>query len=376
MKQRVLEFVGSFHQGGSERQAVQLSKLLVEDGEFEVFIATLDRSGILLDEASKLVASAIPEFKLTSFYNANFFFQLRNCVRFIRKNKISIVHTHDFYTNVFGIIAARLAGVTAAISSKRETGGMRTPKQDAIEKWIFGRSSAVVVNSSAVRSYLAERGVEPARTKLIYNGLDLDRFDNTDIDHIKTLRQFGLPEDTSLKFVTLIANLRHTVKNHPMLLRAAKTVVAADPNAHFILAGEGDLADELKTMADQLGIAANVHFTGRCVDVPALLSISAIGVLTSFAEGFSNSLIEYMAAGLPVVATNVGGAAEVIEDGVNGYLVNSDDDKAFAERLTALLGDDLSRQKMGDSGRELIRTNFSSDSQLSKTKALYRDLLN
>ena len=116
-------------------------------------------------------------------------------------------------------------------------------------------------------------------------------------------------------------------------LRAAKRVVESQPNAHFVIAGEGELEAELKGLASSHEVAENVHFIGRCGDVPPLLAVSYACVLTSTAEGFSNSILEYMAAGKPVVATNVGGAAEAVADGESGYLVASDDDAAMASRL-------------------------------------------
>ena len=137
MKKNVLQFIGSFHQGGSERQAVGLTRLLKENGEYNVFAATLNREGVLLDEMEKLGFDSIPEFKLTSFYNLNFLTQVRKCARFLRENHIDIVQTHDFYTNVFGMLAATLAKTPLKIASKRETGGMRSASQKRVEKFAF-----------------------------------------------------------------------------------------------------------------------------------------------------------------------------------------------------------------------------------------------
>ena len=150
MKKNVLQIIGSFHQGGSERQAVQLTRLLHEDKSFNVFLAALNNDGVLRDEAEQIGLAAIPEFRLSSFYDLNFLKQLRNCARFIRENKIEIVHTHDFYTNVFGITAARMAKVNLKVASKRETGGVRSKAQKIIEKRIFGFADAIVANSKAV----------------------------------------------------------------------------------------------------------------------------------------------------------------------------------------------------------------------------------
>jgi glycosyltransferase involved in cell wall biosynthesis len=150
VKKNVLQLIGSFHQGGSERQAVQLTKLLREHGTHNIFLATLNNEGILREEIERSGFNNIPEFPLTSFYNLNFLKQLKKCAKFLRENKIEIIHTHDFYTNVFGISAARLARVPVKIASKRETGGIRSKAQMAIEKRIFGIADTIVANSKAV----------------------------------------------------------------------------------------------------------------------------------------------------------------------------------------------------------------------------------
>ena len=267
------------------------------------------------------------------FTTLNFIKQVRRCAAYLRENKIDLVHTHCFYANIFGMAAATLAGVPVRVASKRETGKMRTAAQDFVEKLAFGRADAIVVNAAAVRDHLIQHSIEPEKIRVIYNGLDFSRFSNSDNDKLRTVESFRLPTDETIRFVTLVANLRHAVKNVPNLLRAAKIVTAKIPDTHFVIAGEGELESDLKSMASELGLNGNVHFIGRCTDVPALLDISDICVLTSTAEGFANSILEYMAAGKAVIATNVGGAAEAIVDGETGYLIPSGDDPALGSQV-------------------------------------------
>lgn len=371
MKKNVLQFIGSFHQGGSERQAVGLARLLRENGEYNVFAATLNREGVLLNEMEKLGFDSIPEFKLTSFYNLNFLTQMRKCARFLRENHIDIIQTHDFYTNVFGMLAATLARTPLKIASKRETGAMRSASQKRVEKFAFRLSDAIVVNSEAVRDHLLSRSVATGKINVIYNGLDLERLRPKTTDRVAICQELGLPETEGVRFITLVANLRHEVKNQSMFLRVANRVLQKFPGTHFVLAGEGDLRPALETQAAELGISENVHFIGRCDSLAELLFISDACVLTSFAEGFSNSIIEYMAAGKPVVATKVGGAAEAVVEGETGYLVASDDDEAMAERLIELLGDEEKALAMGVRGKTIAEEKFSSQVQLFKVLDLY-----
>ncbi len=355
---------------------MQLLKLLRRDGTYNIFLASLNNEGILRDEVEELGFTEIPEFKLTSFYDLNFVKKLQNCVRFLKKNKIEIIHTHDFYTNVFGIAAARLARVPLKIASKRETGGMRSKLQRRIEKRIFSIADAIVINSEAVKNYLSAEGVSAEKIRVIYNGIDLERLAPQEIRRRKICEELNLPTDENIKFITLVANLRHAVKNQPMFLRVAQRLTKECPDAHFILAGEGELKDDLENLAKELDIAANTHFIGRCAKIPELLSISFAGVLTSFAEGFSNSILEYMAAKLPVVATDVGGASEAIIESKTGFLVESNDDEAMANRLFELLQNPEKAKKMGELGRKKVEEDFSCASQLEKTINLYECEIN
>ena len=371
MKKNVLQIIGSFHQGGSERQAVQLTRLLHEDGTHHIFLAALNNEGVLKPEVERLGFNDIPEFKLRSFYDLNFLKQLRRCARYIKENNIEIVHTHDFYTNVFGIAAARLAGVKLKIAAKRETSGMRSNSQKTVEKQAFKIADAVVANSVAVKNYLTAKGISEDKIQVIYNGLDSGRLKPKETDRRKICEELQLPIEAHLKFITLVANLRHTVKNQPMFLRTARKVLNKMPDARFVLAGEGELRNDLENLARQLNIEAKTYFVGRCVKIPELLAVTSVGVLTSFAEGFSNSILEYMAAGLPVVATNVGGASEAIIENETGFLIESDDDETMANRLIELLESEAKIAAFGENGRRAAAEKFSLSSQLEKTLSLY-----
>jgi glycosyltransferase involved in cell wall biosynthesis len=374
MAPNVLQLIGSFNQGGSERQAVQLVKMLCEDETYNVHAACLSKEGVLLGEVENLGLPEIPEFPLNNFYDANMLKQVRLCAKYLRENNISLIHTHDFYTNIFGMLAARLAQIPARIASKRETDGMRSVTQKAMEKNSYLFSHAVVVNAATIKEYLIERGVRENKIEIIHNGLDMARLaPDPEMNRAEILALLGLPQDKRL--ITIVANLRHSVKNIPMFLRAARIVSDAIPDAAFAVAGEGELMDEMKAMAESLSIGNKVYFLGRCAHVAELLSVSYAGVLSSASEGFSNSILEYMAAGLPVVATRVGGAGEAVDENENGFLVRSNDHIAMAARLAELLKNTHKAERLGAQGRQKVFLEFSLGRQLQKTRALYERLL-
>jgi glycosyltransferase involved in cell wall biosynthesis len=374
MQPNVLFIIDSFEQGGSERQALQLLRQLHESGEVRMRLACLQDRGSLKQEAEQLGIGEIHEYPLTSFYDRNFVKQLRRLVSYVKEHQIDVVHTHCFYTNIFGMTGGFLAGVPARVTSKGETDGFRTAMQKRAERMSFVLGHRVIANCLVVQAMLISEGVNPKRVIQHYNGLDLDRLKvSPDISRDDASAKFGLP--SGRRFITIVANLRNPVKDHPMFLRAAARVRAAVPDAAFVIAGEGELMPSLRELAAELGIAGDVHFIGRCDDVAMLLLASNVGVLSSKAEGFANAILEYMAAGLPVVATEVGGVREAIVEGETGYIVPSGDDEAMARRIIQVLADDDEARAMGSRGKAIVAEKFSSEHHLRHTLELYDELL-
>jgi len=371
----VLQLIDSFNQGGTERQAVQLARLLHESGRYRVHVASLSDSGVLRAEIERLELGRIPSYPLTSFYDRRFLMQLRRFARYLREQNIALIHTHDFYTNIFGMAAAALARVPVRIASRRET-AVRSAKQRGVERIAYRLAQTVVANCEEVRRQLIAEGVPASKVVTFHNGLDLERLAiNSDRKRDEVLASFNLPRGEERRFVTIVANLRLTLKDHPTFLRAAQRVHAAVPEAVFVLAGEGELIEPMRALAAELGLERAVFFTGPCARVAELLSVSDVCVLSSRAEGFSNSILEYMAAARPVVATDVGGACEAITEGETGYLVSAGDDEKMAERIISLLREPERARAMGERGRQRIAREFSCEAQLKRAEALYDRLL-
>ncbi len=376
MKRNVLHLIGSFNQGGSERQAVQLARLMHERNKYRVHVACMNRSGVLLDEAERIGVGEIPEYRLSSFYDRNMVTQMRRFADFLRAREIDIVQTHDFYTNVFGIAAAWWARVPARIAARRETVGFRSATQARVERGAYRLAHAVVANAEAVKKLLIKEGVPAAKIVTVYNGLDLGRVTlRPGLRREEVLGALGLAPAAKRKLVTIVANLRHPVKDHPTFLRAAQRVRAAVPDSAFVIAGEGELTSEMRSLASRLGIESDIFFVGRCESIAELLFVSDVCVLSSKAEGFSNSILEYMAAARPVVATDVGGAREAIIEDETGYLVQTEDDETMAARIISLLLDPAKRRVMGERARRIVEDKFSCEAQLNLTENLYEQLL-
>jgi glycosyltransferase involved in cell wall biosynthesis len=376
MRPHLLHLINSFHQGGTEYQAVQLVRLLQASGRYDVHLACLNGEGVLRREVESLGFRDIPQFRLTSFYNRNAFAQLRRFARLLRERGIEVVHTHDFYTNIFGMAAALLARVPIRVASRRETEGLRCGVKKSFERCAFRFANAIVTNAGAVREHLVREGVAAEKVVTIYNGVNLERFrPRLGSGRSELLAAYQLSSYAARRFVTIVANFRHPVKDHPTFLRAAQRVKTAVPEAAFILAGEGELLESMRGLASQLGLAKDAFFIGRCSNVADLLALSEVGVLSSTAEGFSNAILEYMAAARPVVATDVGGTREAVQDGVSGCIVPVGDDRTMAARIIDLLRNPATARTMGQWGQRIIRQRFSCETQLRRTEDLYDKLL-
>jgi len=365
--------IDSFEQGGSERLALQLVRQLHMSGRCRVRLACLQNQGSLRDEADRLGLGEIPAYPLTSFYDRNFVTQLRRLARFLKENEIDVVHTHDFYTNIFGMTAAAMARVRVRVAYKGETDGFRTSRQKRLERGAFRLAHRVVANSDAVRNQLIREGVPGEKVVRHYNGLDVERVKaRAEATRDDILAMLGLPER---RLVTIVANLQHPVKDHPTFLRAAARVRVTVPEAAFVIAGAGKLMDGLRELAAQLGLERDVFFIGKCDRVAELLSVSDVCALSSTAEGFSNAILEYMAAARPVVVTDVGGAREAVIEGETGYVVSAGDDEQMALRMIELLRDPKRARTMGERGKSIVEEKFSCERHLQETLELYDELM-
>ena len=366
----LLHLVGSFHHGGSEKQALQSVRLLKNSAKYRVLLACLTKDGVLRTEAETLVRE-IPEYPLTSFYNWNACAQLRRFTAFLRQERIDIVQTHDFYTNVFGMLGASLARVPIRLAARRETTGVRTPLQLRVEHASYRLASSIVANAAAIKAQLVNEGVPAAKITVIHNGVDLARFGTA--LRTRILESAGVRPGN--RVVTIVANMRYPVKDHTTFLRSAQLVASAVSDVTFVLVGEGELLESLKSFASTLGLAARVLFLGSSNAIAEVLAASDVCVLTSRAEGFPNAVLEYMAAGKPVVSTNVGGVPEMIIDGETGYIVPVGDVQAIADRVTALLEHPDRAAAFGRRGRQIIENRFSCEAQLMALETLYARLL-
>jgi len=297
---------------------------------------------------------------------------LRSIMRTAKRVGADVIHSFMFYMNIYGAMAARLTRRPAIISVR----GMgydfcctRNILAYRLAARICTRMTAV---SEEMAQYLREvTGVAGRKLLTIPNGVDSARFRPRPELREPVRAECGIPPEAPV--IGTVGRLE-AVKRQGDLLRALATLTPQIPDLHALILGEGSLRRELEALAGQLGVADRVHLPGFRDDVERVLPAMDVFVLPSISEGMPNALLQAMAAGLPTVASEVGGSAEVVDPGVTGLLVPAGDPYALAEAISGLLVDRARALCMGEAGRQRVEARYSEQAFLRRHQELYREV--
>lgn len=352
-------FLTSFDPGGTERQMIELARRL-DRGRFDVHVACLHRRGAWLGKAEEGAAS-VAEFPITGFRKPATFVQARRFAQWCRANEIAVVHTADLYANIFGLPAAALAGVPVRIANRRELNPDKSSAQITVQRAAYACAHVVVANCRAAADRLASERVAAKRIRVVANGIDPAAY-------------CPRTHDGPMRRIVTVANLRPE-KAHDVLIEAAVLVLKRCPDTEFVFAGDGAHRAHLEALARLRGVAGRVRFMGHCEDVPRLLSESDLFVLPSRSEAFPNGVLEAMAAGLPVVASRVGGIDELIEHQRTGVLVPPGDVRALAFALLDLMQWPDHAVELGRAARRTVETKYSFRRMVEQFERIYVEQL-
>lgn len=381
---RLLKFLTAFGIGGTERQVVNLLRML-DRSRFTPSFGCLKLWGHFLEDIEQQ-GIPIAEYPIRKLYMPGTFGQQLKLARDMRRDGIQVVHSYNFYANVFAVPAARLAGVPVVIASIRDTGLGITPAKQRLHNLVCRLADCVLVNAEAVRQWLIGLGHRADKIAVIHNGLDPAAFAQPRPDPALR-RELGVPANAPL--VIVLARLVPS-KGIECFIEAAAAVRSRSPETRFLIVGglyasdgegamerESSYMESLQRLAARLGVGDRVIFTGFRSDIPELLSHATVSVLPSLSgEGLPNALMESMAAGVPVVATRVGGSAEVVgEDGAAGLMVPPGDPRALGAAMLAVLDDPELAQRLGRTARLRMQQGFSLEHMVRRTEELYADLL-
>jgi glycosyltransferase involved in cell wall biosynthesis len=294
-------------------------------------------------------------------------------LRVVRSIKPAVVQSYLPLTTFMGSLAGRVLRVPLVISGKRALGthqdrhGFLRPA-DLVANSLSHR---VTVNSKAVREDVINRDkVDPLKLVLIYNGIDTVPFESAASARDRIRQEMGVRSSEAV--VTVVANLI-PYKGHADFLKSASIVAHELTNVSFWLVGaDRGIKSDLELVSSRLGIRDRVSFLGERQDVPEVLVASDLSVLASHEEGFSNVILESMAAGLPVVATRVGGNPEAVLDGVTGWLVSPRRPEELAAKMIDLLRDPEKTKRWGERGRKRVKERFTIERMVEEHLRLYQ----
>ena len=344
---RVVHLVYDLIRGGTEGQCARIAAGLAKQG-LPHRVAVFHRRGFFLD-AVETACGPVREVAIRHLVRMETLREMKRLADWLRCEKADLLHAWDADAAIFGQWAARRAGVRL-VTSRRDLGQIYPAHKSYLMRWADRRAVQVVTNAEAVRAQFVRQGLPAGKVTVLPNLLDLEEFDR------QFAARFSMAERLPAGRRLVVVSRLDPEKNTGRLIEALPWVRRAIPDAVLVIAGDGKERPVLQSRAAALGVKNEVVFLGAVTDVPGLLAQCEAGALIpSHNEGLSNTILEYMAAGRPVLATDCGGSRELIRDGETGRLVMPTASIAeVAAAWVALLQDRPAGVEMGRTGRAWV----------------------
>lgn len=361
---RVMQLILGLQVGGLESMVVRLARSL-DPQRFSSLVCCIDETGPL---AEQLQQAGIEVVLLKRGQSGTDWGYPRRLAKLLRQQQVDVLHLHNPTALFYGAPAGRLAGVRPIIYTEHGRDYSHSWKSRLINHILTRMVDRVVVLHERARHYMhAQEGAPLKRIVKVYNGI-ADPGEHSPSQRQRMRESLGLNDGVSA--IGIVARL-DPIKNLPVLIDAMQQLQQQNAPARLLIIGDGPLRDPLIRQVADNGLEATVQLLGTRHDVPALLSALDLLVLPSSSEGLSMTLIEGSAAGLPLVASDVGGNNELVDDGVNGLLVAAGDSQALATALQQLIDDPALAQRMGTASRQRYQQHFTASAMLSGYQSLY-----
>ncbi len=360
---RVVEVLATGTNGGAQ-QHLQSLVTRIDKSRYDVSVVALSGGGAV----RKLQRADIPVIVIDDPDDA---IAVGALAAHLAEVRADVVHAHMYRAET---VATRAVLALAEIGHRRpylvstiHSSRVRSSEDQALLRALTPHMDRLIAVSRAIEHKLVDEERTTVPVSLIYNGVDLDRYDHQEA--CCTLPdEYGM--EPGSKIVGVVARLEPE-KGHPTLLEAWPAVLRAVPDTYLLIVGEGSRRDALEAQARELQIAHRVVFTGRRDDVPAVTAALDVAVLPSYREAQGLSVLEAMALSRPVVASNVGGIPEMIEDGVTGLLVPPHDPQALSAAIIRLLRDHPYADTLGRAGHDLVHDRFCIELMVSAVESIY-----
>ncbi|OGS19370.1 MAG: hypothetical protein A2219_06130 [Elusimicrobia bacterium RIFOXYA2_FULL_50_26] len=297
------------------------------------------------------------------------FFKLNE---FIQREGIKILQTFHTNPDIYGTMLARFARIPVVISSRRDMGLGRNRRNVWCYKLLNRYVDRIICVSEKVKQFvIADEGVSGDKITVVYNGIETKKLD-LPVDVARARKKLSIPDGVPV--MGMLANF-NPVKGHRYFLDAAVIIKKTMPDVHLVMAGEGPVLEQTRQKAVQLGLERCTRFIGYTEAIAEALSVMDVVVSPSCSEGFSNTILEALYMSKPVVATDVGGNAEVIRNGQTGILIPPKNADAIARWVSAMFTDKDKARMLGNNGSRLVREKFLIPTMMENTMNIYDDLL-
>jgi glycosyltransferase involved in cell wall biosynthesis len=364
---RILHIIGQLGQGGAERQLCRLLESLGE--RYEFFVISYRKDSLdCLDGILKAGAQASIIDKGSGVAGrVSFLVTLASLMKEISPD---LIQTWLPSANFWGFLGKVLARAEAPTIASIRNFPERPDLAEKICERAARRAAAIITNSLAAKRAIVSRGIEQERVRVIPNGIGLD-FDVT-AQKEQMQKELLIPPN---RFVIGTVGGLWPPKNHQMLLRAALRLKGHTPRLHFLIVGEGELRGQLEESIKRYDLCGSLTLAGKRRDIPRVLKALDVFAMTSSSEGLPNAVMEAMAAGLPIIATNVGGVPELLTDGVDGLLVKKDDLEGLVRAIEFAALNPKICHRLGRRARQTVRNRFSMEKMSELTSRVYEELL-
>jgi len=372
---RVMLVISNLEYGGAQRQVVELANNM-DTSRFIVHVCSLSAYVPL---ANQLTDSVERLHIIKKHYKYDFYVALR-LARLLRQFKIDVVQGYLFDAEIASFLAGWLAKTPVVVGSERNTNYYIKRIQRIVYRLTLRLADCIIANSNSGADFNSRMlGYDPSRYRVVHNGVDIQRF--APRSGVDVRKKLGIGNDE--KVVGMFASFKQQ-KNHPLFFKAARQVLDKMPDTRILLVGDmlyagmhgsRDYYVKMQRMLDALSLRDRCILLGNRDDVAELYSACDITVLTSFFEGTPNVLLESMACGVPVIATDVSDNKKIVQHGVTGYIIPLDGDVKLAQLICDLLLNGNKLINMGQAARKWVSSEFSTSRLACKTEKVYLELL-
>ena len=371
MSIKILYLIDKLVPAGTQINLLEIVKHL-DRNRFEPHVIALTEGGELEEEFEAIGIEPIV-LNMKKLYGLSGFKAFSFLVRYLKKEQIDLIQTYFLQADILGSLAGKYTRVRRIIATRRDEGFWRSKRQLALNRYFNRYASRILANSQAVKQAVrTNEEVSSRKIHVIYNGVDLTKYFPSSTLRTETRQKLGISDNEFA--IGMVANMRHEVKGHRFLIKALALIRKEMSNVRLVLVGDGSLERRLERYAAHLGILDQILFLGSRRDITPLINAMDLVCAPSLSEGFSNTIVEAMAVGKPVVATNVGGNPEIVLNDETGYLVRPRDGKAIAEKIISLIQDSETRSAMGEAARKRVEMYFTIEKMAKDYEEFYAGL--